>query len=403
MKAFLQFFKTLFFKTTLAMSILFLLSASSSWGQIAQRGTATTGTSSSASVTVNKPTGVVQGDIMIANVGNYRDATQSNAACSGWTVIAGTDLSRGRATLLYKIATASEPANYTFTVTTSSSAAAGAIVAFSGVDNSNPFDVSLPSSWYTTQSQSTSSIPAITTVTANSAVLIFGNCSRITTTASANFTDWNASSPSSASLNELYDVGSNPGNNNNVALGCVWATKATAGSTGNAGFECTTNTNPRTMGGFMLALKRSCVATANAGSALANICQGGTSAALGGSVGGSATGGTWSDGGAGGSFSPNATTLNATYTPSSTYTGTVTLTLTSNGGSCGAATASKTLTVTAPNAATISYVGTPFCRSLTAGQAVTRTGTSGGTYSSTAGLTIDASTGAITPSTSIRL
>ncbi|OFY52022.1 MAG: hypothetical protein A2W85_11345 [Bacteroidetes bacterium GWF2_41_31] len=51
-------------------------------------------------------------------------------------------------------------------------------------------------------------------------------------------------------------------------------------------------------------------------------------------------------------------------------------------------------------AATISYEGSPFCFSLATPQAVTLTGTTGGTYSSTAGLTIDASTGAITPNTS---
>ena len=57
-------------------------------------------------------------------------------------------------------------------------------------------------------------------------------------------------------------------------------------------------------------------------------------------------------------------------------------------------------TITTLPAATISYAGTPFCSSLAAPQAVTQTGTAGGTYSSTAGLTINAATGAITPSTS---
>ncbi len=59
-----------------------------------------------------------------------------------------------------------------------------------------------------------------------------------------------------------------------------------------------------------------------------------------------------------------------------------------------------TITTTTKPAATISYAGTPFCKSLSTGQAVTRTGTTGGTYSSTAGLSIDASTGAINPSLS---
>ncbi len=63
-----------------------------------------------------------------------------------------------------------------------------------------------------------------------------------------------------------------------------------------------------------------------------------------------------------------------------------------------------TVTVTTPPAANISYAGTPFCKSLSVSQPVTLTGTgsySGGTFSSTpAGLTINASTGAITPSSS---
>ncbi|WP_439553487.1 T9SS sorting signal type C domain-containing protein [Flavobacterium macrobrachii] len=90
---------------------------------------------------------------------------------------------------------------------------------------------------------------------------------------------------------------------------------------------------------------RGCVApTVTAGSVLSAICQGGTSAALGGSVGGSATGGTWTSS-AGGTFSPNATTLNATWTPPSNYAGTATLTLTTSGGSCGVVQATKTQVV----------------------------------------------------------
>jgi hypothetical protein len=61
------------------------------------------------------------------------------------------------------------------------------------------------------------------------------------------------------------------------------------------------------------------------------------------------------------------------------------------------------VTITAVPTATISYAGTPFCTSVSTPQSVTLTGTgayTGGTYSSTAGLTIDPSTGDITPSTS---
>ena len=71
-------------------------------------------------------------------------------------------------------------------------------------------------------------------------------------------------------------------------------------------------------------------------------------------------------------------------------------------GSCGPVnSAPKTIVVTPLPDATITYPGSPFCTSLTEDQPVDRTGTAGGTYSSTGGLTIDANTGAVTPSTSI--
>ena len=125
--------------------------------------------------------------------------------------------------------------------------------------------------------------------------------------------------------------------------------------------------------------------TANAGAALADICKGSTSAALGGSVGGTATGGTWSDGGVGGTFNPNATTLNATWTPPASYTGTATLTLTTSGGACGTTTASKTqlvdgtcqvVTLTQPTqlTATISGGGGSICSGQSSNITVTISG-----------------------------
>ena len=55
-----------------AMILLaFVLTSSMVYSQIALRGTATTAISTSASVTVTKPTGVIAGDLLIANVSNY--------------------------------------------------------------------------------------------------------------------------------------------------------------------------------------------------------------------------------------------------------------------------------------------------------------------------------------------
>ena len=78
------------------------------------------------------------------------------------------------------------------------------------------------------------------------------------------------------------------------------------------------------------------------------ICAGGSTAALGGSVGGTATGGLWTSSGTG-TFAPDATTLNASYVSSTAdaVAGSVTLTLTSTGqpAPCGPATAQMVATV----------------------------------------------------------
>ncbi len=117
---------------------------------------------------------------------------------------------------------------------------------------------------------------------------------------------------------------------------------------------------------------------ADAGPATDPFCQGGASAPLGGSVGGTATGGAWSTT-AGGVFSPNATDLNAIWTPPSSFTGTATLTLTTSGGQCGIVAASKTQLVNAnPDSPTAGNNG-PVCLGGTL--SLTASIISGATYS----------------------
>ena len=115
---------------------------------------------------------------------------------------------------------------------------------------------------------------------------------------------------------------------------------------------------------------------------------------------------TFSGGGVAGTFSSTAglvfvstATGQVDLAASIPGTYTVTNTIASSGG-CAAVTATSSITITTLPAATISYAGSPFCSSLVGAQSVTQTGTAGGTYSSTAGLTINAATGAITPSSS---
>lgn len=82
-----------------------------------------------------------------------------------------------------------------------------------------------------------------------------------------------------------------------------------------------------------------------------------------------------------------------------------TYTVTSNipaANDCAASTATWSLTISDPATATIAYSAPEFCRTVTAAQPVTQTGTPGGYYYAVpAGLTVNATTGAITPSTSL--
>ena len=112
------------------------------------------------------------------------------------------------------------------------------------------------------------------------------------------------------------------------------------------------------------------------------------------------TGGTYS--------SSTGLTINATtgaITPSTSTAGSylVTYTMAASNG-CPLQTATTNVTITAAPTAVITYSGTPFCSNNATVQAVTFSGTSGafagGVFSSALGLTLDATTGAITPSTS---
>lgn len=198
------------------------------------------------------------------------------------------------------------------------------------------------------------------------------------------------------------------GTNNNAA------TAGTAGSIyGGAGGGARSSTN--TSGarsaqggaganGFVRITYTVNICTANAGAALAYICETGTSAPLGGSVGAQATAGIWTDGGIGGTFTPSATDLNATWTAPAGFTGNVTLTLTSTNGACpDAGVDSKMITVaTAPGAPVFNAATTTLCVGESAVYTATAAGTSATiTYSIAAGgANIDATTGAVSNVTS---
>jgi hypothetical protein len=105
----------------------------------------------------------------------------------------------------------------------------------------------------------------------------------------------------------------------------------------------------------------------------------------------------------GGSFSSTpGLTISATtgaITPASSTAGTYTVTY-SVAGTC-PSTGTQTVTITAPATATFSYPASALCTAATAAVAPTlATGSTAGAFTSTTGLTLNATTGAVTPSSS---
>jgi hypothetical protein len=107
----------------------------------------------------------------------------------------------------------------------------------------------------------------------------------------------------------------------------------------------------------------------------------------------------------GGSYSasPAGLSINTStgaITPSSSATGTYTVTYTTGASGCGAI-STAIVTITAPPTATIIYANSPYCKTVTTAQSVTQTGITGGAYTANPiGLSINASSGVITPSSS---
>ena len=87
-------------------------------------------------LTINKPAGVAQNDVMIASIA-VGPSTVTITPPAGWAPVRRTDNSSGTSNSLavYSLlAGASEPANYSWTFSPSNTGAAGGIMAFSGAD-----------------------------------------------------------------------------------------------------------------------------------------------------------------------------------------------------------------------------------------------------------------------------
>jgi hypothetical protein len=127
----------------------------------------------SASISLAKPAGTAQGDLLLAVISHQSGAAASMVPPTGWTAVPNTDYSDGnnaRIHAWYKFAGASEPSSYTFTMSGSSQAIAGGMLAITGASgtpiNASGGQVTSTNSLYLTA-------PSITT-TAAKTLLVYG-------------------------------------------------------------------------------------------------------------------------------------------------------------------------------------------------------------------------------------
>ena len=267
-----------------------------------------TGNSINSNLTINKPTGVVAGDIMLVNISKYQGNTVPTS--SGWTPIAGPANMGGSnySFLLYRIVTGTEGTSFTFALGSNNNYCAGGIVAFSGVDVTGgyavgggpggPFDVAPGSISTTGNSVSSQSITSIVTNHNNAAVVMFGM------NGSANprtFSSWTTASP--GTLTEIYDYNGAT----YIEVGAAWKLKPTAGSTGASSLTLSGSSN---VGGILIALKPPCTPpAAPTVTSPVQYCKNATATALT-AIGSSLLWYTAATGGAGSSTAPTPVTTN---------------------------------------------------------------------------------------------
>jgi len=246
--------KTVFTKFFSFLCLLFLTSQAFSQivTKINQRGSSTTARSGAGTITISKPTGVVSGDLLLANI-VQNDATNNNLSNvvipTGWFLVDGQSIydvigSGGGSdkewwgTILYKIADGTESSSFNFTLDTDAEMAIGSIIAFSGVDVTGgfkpdgtvggPFDVD-PGTLNLTNT-ATASATAISNITSNAAIVMLSQVAN-----DRKYSNWTAITPSS--LTELYDDTTQV--QDDASVGAAWTIKSSIGSTGSASVTLT--------------------------------------------------------------------------------------------------------------------------------------------------------------------
>jgi len=316
------------FALVLLLFMSLFLGSMQGWGQIAQRGTATTNsvaTTNGTTLVINKPTGVVTGDVMILSiVQNETDNDNGGLASptlSGWTIVKdGTIRSNGTGngdnlwfgSVYYRVSDGTESISFSLAMNSRCDMALGTIVAFSGVATNalkpngttgGPFDV-VPGS-FTTANSATATATGVTIANNNSSLLMIGMVNNDRT-----YSSW------SNSLVELFDH--NTTNGDNTSIGAAWTSCNLSGATGDR--TVTISASDRNSA-ILLVLRSASVVTVGSASSTPTACANTTltnitHATTGASSIGTATG---LPAGVSASYSSNTITISGTPTATGTF------------------------------------------------------------------------------------
>ena len=247
-----------FSKAVFLACLVMLMLFNTSFGQIAQVGSIQTAYAPfSTTITLNKPSGVSPGDIMIVNIVKYTGSNTINPSSGGWTLIDGAVLGGSnyvKGAVLYRIVDGSEGSNFIFSLGGFPTNAynEGALVAYTGVDLTNPFDVipgtistpAIPTGFLSTMVNPS----GITTTTSDALIIVLGMNYRPAWAGEPLYSDFSGWSVTSPVLEELYNVHGTEV----VSVGAATGTQTTPGATGDGTI---TVSDGAFLGGIILALR----------------------------------------------------------------------------------------------------------------------------------------------------
>lgn len=164
------------------------------------------------SVPVSVPSGITDGDLLIAFIATDNDSGAAFTAPAGWTTIEGPNGNNSSAGGVYYRVASSEPSSYTWTVP-SSDRRFGAIIRVTGADTLDPINDSASDT-------DTGLSPAVTTTVSDCLILSFMLHGKGTTHDRIPPTGFTA----------IYDV--NTGLDVGISTECAWDDAPTAGSNG---------------------------------------------------------------------------------------------------------------------------------------------------------------------------